>query len=458
MTARSERRQYAGEDFEAEVLFVAEPVGATLEHTDLVVQPLDEAERELVLRAAVGRDPLPVPLNHRGELLVRRQALPLQRRPPVLEEAARPALPAVVPELAERFLEQVRGVQPLVGGEQGRERPAAAEGQVLAVRQQGVLLALDEPALPPGHAGILALADLVEGVAQMAQDVELVEQDAGLRGVPRGRQAKRLPHVHDGEPNPRRLPRAQPRVELVQTRLRAILAPKPDRALPDQVADHDAVGVALLDRDLVEPDHPWPGRPGATQLLAHVLLLERLHGVPVESQLLGHIPDRGRPTAPSHVEGEALRVEGIVGQKREPLLLHLATAPTGHAPHLDVEVDPPVAAGEIPDAALLAVVPSALHSAAGPRGRFFDRRVRVRMRAWGSPKIPMTVGLGRNSGKRYASHSRRGRWGVGMRQSCPILMRPPQRFRPLPERVSAPSAPSFHPLTSTKSQKYLKAL
>jgi hypothetical protein len=42
-----------------------------------------------------------------------------------------------------------------------------------------------------------------------------------------------------------------------------------------------------------------------------------------------------------------------------------------------------------------------------------------------------------------------------MRRSCPIPVSPPQRFRPLPERLSAPSAPSFHPLTSTKSQKIL---
>jgi len=41
-----------------------------------------------------------------------------------------------------------------------------------------VLLTLDEPALPPGYAGVLALAHLVEGVAEMAQDVKLVEQDA----------------------------------------------------------------------------------------------------------------------------------------------------------------------------------------------------------------------------------------------------------------------------------------
>src|SRR5439155_23564637 len=65
----------------------------------------------------------------------------------------------------------------------------------------------------------------------------------------------------------------------------------------------------------------------------------------------------------------------------------------------------------------------------------------------------VTVGLGRNPGKRYASHSRRGRRGVGMRRSCPIPASPPQRFRPLPERRSALSAPSFHPLTSTKSPK-----
>jgi hypothetical protein len=38
---------------------------------------------------------------------------------------------------------------------------------------------------------------------------------------------------------------------------------------------------------------------------------------------------------------------------------------------------------------------------------------------------------------------------------CPILVCPPQRFRPLPERLFAPSALSFHPLTSTKSPKSL---
>src|SRR2546422_154293 len=56
MRARSQHRQHAGEDLEPQVLFVTEAVGATLEHADLVVQPLDEAERDLVLRAAVTGD------------------------------------------------------------------------------------------------------------------------------------------------------------------------------------------------------------------------------------------------------------------------------------------------------------------------------------------------------------------------------------------------------------------
>ncbi len=66
----SQRGQHAGENLEPEVLFIAEPIGAALEDTDLVVQPLDEPERDLVLWAAVGGDPLPVLRNHRGELLL----------------------------------------------------------------------------------------------------------------------------------------------------------------------------------------------------------------------------------------------------------------------------------------------------------------------------------------------------------------------------------------------------
>src|SRR5713101_451076 len=286
---RSDLRQHAGEDLEAEVLFVAKSVCATLEDTNLVVEALDEAEGDLVLGMAVGGQPVPVPVHHRRELLVGAQALPPEGDAPGLEEAPRPGLATIVPELPERFLEQIGDVEPLVRAEQRRERLAATERQVLAVGQQGVLLALDEAALTARQPGVLALADLIERVAQMAQDVELVEQDAGLGGVACRRQAKRLPHVHDDEANPRGFARAEPRVELVQARLRAIGAAKPDRVTTDQVADDDAVGLALLDRDLVEAEYPWPGCPRPAQLLAQVLLLARLHGGPVAPQHPGHI-------------------------------------------------------------------------------------------------------------------------------------------------------------------------
>src|SRR5436309_3237585 len=66
----SDFRQHAGEDFEAEVLFVSKSVGPSLDHTDLVVDPFDEAQGYLVLLMAIRRDPVPVFLDHPGELLI----------------------------------------------------------------------------------------------------------------------------------------------------------------------------------------------------------------------------------------------------------------------------------------------------------------------------------------------------------------------------------------------------
>ena len=137
---------------------------------------------------------------------------------------------------------------------------AAVQGQVLPVREQRVLLALDEAPILAAEPRVLALAHLVERLAQVAHDVELVEQDRRLRRVRRGRVAKRLPHVHHRQANALGLLRAQPVVELRHARLRAVLAAEPDRAPANQVAHHDAVGVALADRDLVDADRLRSGR------------------------------------------------------------------------------------------------------------------------------------------------------------------------------------------------------
>ena len=194
--------------------------------------------------------------------------------------------------------------------------------------------------------------------------MELVEQNRGLRRMRIGRQAERFPHVHDGEANARALPLAEPGVEPAHARLRAVLAAEPDRPAAHQVADHDAVGVTLADRNLVDPDHLWTGRPRARQLSPHVLHLQRLDRVPIQRQFLRHVLDRRLPAAPADKIGKALGVERIVR----------------------------------------------LDAAAAPARRFFERRLSVITRAFGSPKMPRTVGCGRKPGNEYPSHSRRLRF------------------------------------------------
>src|ERR1700745_593369 len=121
----------------------------------------------------------------------------------------------------------------------------------------------------------------------------------------------------------------------------------------------------------------------------------------------GHILDRRRAAATADIIGKALGVERIVGQKVEPLPLHLATAATVEAPHLQFQKNPRVAARQIAHPPHLAIVPAHLDATATPASRFFERRLSLMTRAIGSPKTPHTVGSGRKPGKQYASHSRR---------------------------------------------------
>src|SRR4030042_3111150 len=100
-------RQHASQDFEAEIFFIPQSIGATLNHPDLVVEALDKAQRDLVLWETVGCDSLPVAVDHLGEFLERFQFLPFQGRTPILEELPGPCNAAVVPQLSEGLLEQV---------------------------------------------------------------------------------------------------------------------------------------------------------------------------------------------------------------------------------------------------------------------------------------------------------------------------------------------------------------
>ena len=222
-------------------------------------------------------------------------------------------------------------------------------------------------------------------------------------------------------------------VEPIHARLAPVLAPEPDRAAPFQVADHDAIRVPLADRDLIDANdlRSWSARP--PELFAHVIHFQPLDRLPIQVQLYGHVLDRTAVATPTHVSREALGVQRVLQQKLQSLGLHAATAPTLDAPHLEVEVDAVIGAGQIPNPTGSAIVPSAVWGAALPADRFFPRRTRVTRRARGSPNSPCTRSSGRKPGKVDASARRRrlGAWAI--RTSCQVS--PPSQHRPNPVEI-----------------------
>jgi hypothetical protein len=74
----------------------------------------------------------------------RLQTLLFHLRTLAVEELPCPGLAVVVPQLAERFLEHIGGVEALVGPEQELEVLAGGTFEVLRMGQQGVFLAFRE--------------------------------------------------------------------------------------------------------------------------------------------------------------------------------------------------------------------------------------------------------------------------------------------------------------------------
>jgi hypothetical protein len=135
---------------------------------------------------------------------------------------------------------------------------------------------------PSREARILALGAFVEGVAQVANDMELLKQNRGLRGVRAGGVAKRLPHVHHDEPVASGISVRQAIDRLGRAGFRAIGANEPDGTFTNKIADHDRVVVGTADRDFVDFDRHRRMRPHLFQLGAHVLLVRFLYGVSIQ--------------------------------------------------------------------------------------------------------------------------------------------------------------------------------
>ena len=229
---------------------------------------------------------------------------------------------------------------------------------------------------------------------------------------------KRLPHVHDRQANAPRLLLAKPVVEQCHAGLFAIRSSKPDRTFSNQVAHHDAVVMALADRDLVDADGFGTWRAHTSKLRPHVLLLQVLDCVPVKMQFFRHVLHRGGSAAPADVVGKALGVVRVVGKECEPLALHLATTAASHPPHLELEIDARIPVGQIACSTYRPVVPAVMHRPTGAADCCFERRMSVMTRALRSPNTPRSIARGRKPANRNASLRCFGFDEVGIRISC----------------------------------------
>src|SRR4051812_42336972 len=69
---------------------------------------------------------------------------------------------------------------------------------------------------------------------------------------------------------------------------------EPDWPGTHQIAHHDAIGVALANRDLVHADYLGRWLARSIELRLHILLVQLLDRVPVQMKFLGHVPHARR--------------------------------------------------------------------------------------------------------------------------------------------------------------------
>src|SRR3989442_56950 len=186
-------------DLEQEVLVISIPTAAPEHGADVAVDGLDRAERDLLM--AVGEDAVEMPQQELGDLAERWQALPPEGAEPGREEALRRPLIGVVPEMGELLLEQVGF------GEAAVERQQLLDQATLVALQMRPAAQEHPPLAPQQAAGGAALAEelgaprLVHRVVDVAQDVKLVVDDAGLGQVGPEALRERLPHVDTDGPH-----------------------------------------------------------------------------------------------------------------------------------------------------------------------------------------------------------------------------------------------------------------
>ncbi len=280
---------------------------------------------------------------------------------------------------------------------------------------------------------IFHLSDFIQGIAEMAHDVEFVEQDGRLRSAFVGYVTKGLPHIHHCKTNAFGFRIEQPVIELSHAALRTVGAAKPDGTTTDQVADYNAIGMSFANRYFVDANGLGCWRSGAFQLRGHVLLVQLLDGVPVQKQFAGNVRHRAGATPSAYIPSKPLGIEWGVGEKVGSFAFHFPAVPTKHPSNFDFQIDTCVATGEVANLPKLLVVPARARSSATVAGRFFERRTSVMIRALESPKMPRIFSSGRKQGNRYASRIRLGLREIAIEKTSHFLQQVQDAFCLMPQ-------------------------
>src|ERR1700756_28087 len=194
---------------------------------------------------------------------------------------------------------------------------------------------------------------------------------------------------------------------------------------------HDAIAVALADRDLVNADRARTRRASTLKLGPHVLHLQRLDRVPVKLEFLGDIADRCLAAAAADIERKAFGEVRIVRQKSQPFALHGDAAAACDAPHFEFQNNPKSCARQVANLPHPPVVPSRLDLSATIANRFFEGQARRTIRAFASPNTPRTVALARKPANEYPSDRRRCRFLDSATLSVPKSSGPQTLRKPL---------------------------
>ena len=235
--------------------------------------------------------------------------------------------------------------------------------------QQIVFLSLDKGLLVVRNPAIFVLAHGVQRFTQVAENMEFIVQDRGVRHMRARRGLKWFPHVHYHKFDLGTFFRPQPLVEPVHALFGTVRAVEPDRTFLLKVRDHDVIGMAFMPGEFINAQDCRRRFVSEGLFCPHILLVRFLDRFPVKTEFFGHRFNRGVLAPPPEIIGKALGK--IAGYPRKFLLTDDVILRTHYPSYLYVQGNLQTAAGKVPNLFGLAVVKSPMSVAADRTQCFF---------------------------------------------------------------------------------------